>query len=219
MAGVLLLVAGEARAFALLRSLAVGHLRDATRSTLDAVLELLGLLQPILEVADPELAGALASHGLPPFFALSWFITWFAHDMPDLGGAARLFDLFLASHPLMPLYVGAAAMRSQRATLLACEEMPELHSALMKLNITRAATIDELAQQVGERCVCVCGGGVVWQGLHLPGAAVHVGAVCCCSWQMPMYELINTPYSFRPPCSPHRCRRWPCTHSCRPVPS
>lgn len=34
--------------------------------------------------------------------------------------AARLFDLFLASHPLMPLYLGAVAMKAARRSLLAC---------------------------------------------------------------------------------------------------
>lgn len=51
---------------------------------LAAVLELLGLVYPILEAADPPLAAALHGSGLPPFFALSWLITWFSHDVEDL---------------------------------------------------------------------------------------------------------------------------------------
>lgn len=38
-------------------------------------------------------------------------MTWFAHDVPSLPQIARLFDLFLASHPLMPLYVAAVAIK------------------------------------------------------------------------------------------------------------
>lgn len=60
----------------------------------------------------------------------------------------RLFDLFLATHPLMPLYVGAAAMHSQRQQLLAAEEMPMLHSKLVNLSVTKMATADQLAIQV-----------------------------------------------------------------------
>lgn len=60
----------------------------------------------------------------------------------------RLFDLFMATHPLMPLYVGAAAMQSQRQQLLAAEEMPMLHSQLVNLSVTRMATADQLAIQV-----------------------------------------------------------------------
>ena len=38
-------------------------------------------------------------------------MTWFAHDVPSLGQIARLFDLFLSSHPLLPLYVAAVAIK------------------------------------------------------------------------------------------------------------
>lgn len=51
-----------------------------------------------------------------PLIFNSWYMTWFAHDVPQLGQAARLFDLFLSSHPLMPLYVAAVAIKaSERA--------------------------------------------------------------------------------------------------------
>lgn len=93
---------------------------------------------------------------LPPYYALSWFITWFSHDVPRLESAARLFDAFLSSHPLLPLYVGAVAMRSQRGALLAAGRgecgMPALHSALVNLNVLRARGPDELIREVGS-CV------------------------------------------------------------------
>lgn len=146
-ASVLLLVADEAAAFDMLCHLATGHLRDATRSSLDPVIELLGLMGPIVAAADEELANHLSAQGLPPFYALSWFITWFSHDLADFGEVCRLFDLFLATHPLMPLYVGAAAMHTQRQQLLAAEEMPVLHSKLVNLSVTKMATADQLAIQ------------------------------------------------------------------------
>ena len=51
-------------------------------------------------------------------------MTWFAHDVPGLHQIARLFDLFLASHPLMPLYVAAVAIKAsccRPAKLLCCD--------------------------------------------------------------------------------------------------
>lgn len=84
-ASVLLLVAGEPAAFDMLCHLATGHLRDATRSSLDPVIELLGLMGSIVAAADEELADFLSKQGLPPFYALSWFITWFSHDLADFG--------------------------------------------------------------------------------------------------------------------------------------
>lgn len=85
MASVLLLVAGEPAAFDMLCQLSTGHLRDATRSSLDPVIELLGLMGPIVAAADEELANYLSKQGLPPFYALSWLITWFSHDLADFG--------------------------------------------------------------------------------------------------------------------------------------
>ncbi|KAF6262982.1 rab-GTPase-TBC domain-containing protein [Scenedesmus sp. NREL 46B-D3] len=149
-AAVLLLVAGELPAFDMLCRLATGHLRDATRPSLDPVIELLGLMQLIVREADGELAAFLEEQGLPPFYSLSWYITWFSHDLSQFGEVCRLFDLFLATHPLMPLYVGAVAMHSQRSQLLAAEEMPMLHSRLVNLAITKQATADQLAVQAIE---------------------------------------------------------------------
>lgn len=64
---------------------------------------------------DPDLYNFLVSLEEPaldvPFFALSWLLTWFAHDVPDLESISRLFDLFLSSHPLMPLYLAAVAIK------------------------------------------------------------------------------------------------------------
>lgn len=52
-------------------------------------------------------------------FAVSWLLTWFAHSLDSLEDVSRLFDAFLGSDPLMPLYVGAAAVVADRETLLA----------------------------------------------------------------------------------------------------
>ena len=52
-------------------------------------------------------------------FAVSWLLTWFAHSLENLDDVSRLFDAFLGSDPLTPLYVGAAAVVADRETLLA----------------------------------------------------------------------------------------------------
>lgn len=43
-----------------------------------------------------------------PYFALSWILTWFSHDFEDYDKVVRLFDLFIASHAVMPVYVASA---------------------------------------------------------------------------------------------------------------
>lgn len=145
-ASVLLLAVGERAAFPLLCRLATGHLRDCTRPSLHSIIQIMPLMEPILAVLDPELLRHLRAVGISPLVALSWFLTWFAHDLgAGHPGVARLFDLFMASHPLMPLYAGAAALVSQRGALLACEDMPELHSAVKNLPVLAALGADGLA--------------------------------------------------------------------------
>ena len=145
-ASVLLLVCGEAAAYALLERLALGHLRDCTRATLDPVMQLLRLLFPLLAQCDPELHAFLQRSGVLPYFALTWVLTWHVHEARNLQVAARLFDLFMSSSPLMPLYVGAVALLAERDAILAqpCDSA-ELHRYLSGLNVLGRLSADELA--------------------------------------------------------------------------
>ncbi|RMZ52308.1 hypothetical protein APUTEX25_005061, partial [Auxenochlorella protothecoides] len=139
-ASVLLFTLGEAGGAAVLSQLVVTHLRDATRPDLLAATQTLGLLYPLLRAADPQLYTHLLSLDEPalevPFFALSWHLTWFAHDVADLNQVCRLFDLFLASHPLMPLYLAAVAVKSCRQAVFACgSDGPAVYAALKGLKV------------------------------------------------------------------------------------
>ena len=40
-------------------------------------------------------------------FSLSWLITWYSHVMENLRIILRLYDFFIATDPLMPIYLGA----------------------------------------------------------------------------------------------------------------
>ena len=75
-------------------------------------------------------------------FAVSWLLTWFAHSLHDLDDVSRLFDTFLASDPLMPLYVGAAAVVADRDTLLAMArgEMDETGAFVVEAETEAAAS-------------------------------------------------------------------------------
>ena len=75
-----------------------------------------------------ELGTALA------LLQVSWLLTWFAHTVPDYDSICRLFDLFLSANPLMPLYIGVAAMCASRQVLLQGEcEYAEVHRQLSNL--------------------------------------------------------------------------------------
>lgn len=153
-AAVLLFVCGEPTAYRLLRALATCHLRDCTRPDLAAATETLRLLYPILQQCDPDLHAYIVGLQEPalevPYFALSWYMTWFAHDVPSLPQIARLFDLFLSSHPLMPLYVAAVAIKGQRQQILECgDDGLAVYSTLKKMRFLQPGQLsaDELAQQ------------------------------------------------------------------------
>ena len=45
---------------------------------------------------------------MPAHFAISWLMTWFSHDIEDFSTAQRVFDVCIASHPLMPVHLAAA---------------------------------------------------------------------------------------------------------------
>eukprot|EP00804_Cyclotella_cryptica_P012189 CCRYP_009876-RA/>CCRYP_009876-RA protein AED:0.05 eAED:0.05 QI:245/1/1/1/1/1/4/142/837 len=87
------------------------HYRDAMRANfqqLNAALRL--IIMPLTAAFDAEVHSHLFDCEMEPFFALSWIITWFAHDVRDTSLVKRLFDFFIASHPLMSIYMSVAMM-------------------------------------------------------------------------------------------------------------
>ena len=108
---------------------------------------------PVPALRQAPLPSALAARAARPasfstHFAVSWALTWFAHTVPTLPAAQRLFDACLASHPLFYLYVGAAAMMASRSVVLAgpCD-YAEVHRLLTAL--------PALSRPVGEGGVSV----------------------------------------------------------------
>ncbi|KAI8825599.1 rab-GTPase-TBC domain-containing protein [Fimicolochytrium jonesii] len=106
-----------------LETISLFHLRDFMAPTLQPALQYLSLLLPLLRRSAPDVHAFLAQDvaGFTPWFCLSWVLTWFTHDLADSSHtiAPRLLDFFLASNPLMPLYLVAATVISRRADLFA----------------------------------------------------------------------------------------------------
>lgn len=60
------------------------------------------------DAARPNICVSFApSAEVGTIFALSWLITWFGHVLSDFRHVVRLYDFFLACHPLMPIYFAA----------------------------------------------------------------------------------------------------------------
>lgn len=122
---------------AVLSRVSSSHFRDAMRSNfmqLQTAIRL--LLMPLICYFDPEVHDFLLACDMEPFFALSWIITWFSHDIRDTAMVKRLFDAFLVSHPLLPLYMTVAMVChvNNRAEVLAAEcDFAIVHSTLAAL--------------------------------------------------------------------------------------
>jgi hypothetical protein len=57
-----------------------------------------------------ELYQFILDSTVQPFFALSWVLTWFSHGFDNLDVIARLFDLFIATNPLMIIYLSTQVL-------------------------------------------------------------------------------------------------------------
>jgi hypothetical protein len=94
-----------------LQQISFSHLSDALQSNflqLQTGIKL--VLFPLLAKLDPVVHNHLLDADMEPFFCLSWIITWFAHDVRDTSLVKRLFDAFIVSHPLLPVYMAIAMM-------------------------------------------------------------------------------------------------------------
>mmetsp|Transcript_23720 Transcript_23720/g.27000 ORF Transcript_23720/g.27000 Transcript_23720/m.27000 type:complete len:843 (+) Transcript_23720:113-2641(+) len=120
-----------------LAQVSTSHFRDAMRpSFLQLQTTIRLLVMPLICHFDREVHDFLYMCEMEPFFALSWIITWFSHDIRDTALAKRLFDAFLVSHPLLPLYVAVAMVchpnNREEILMTECDFAP-VHSTLSNL--------------------------------------------------------------------------------------
>lgn len=74
----------------------------------DPVSKQLRLMTSLIEYEDPELSLFLERANVMPYYALSWILTWFSHDFENYEKVVRLFDLFIASPAIMPVFTASA---------------------------------------------------------------------------------------------------------------
>ena len=113
------------------------QLQDPMRSDFGALTAVMrSTIPPLIAHLDPEVHGILMAVEMEPFFAISWIITWFSHDVRDTDLAKRLFDAFIVGHPLLPVYLTVAMVLHpvNREEILATErDFSALHSTLSHL--------------------------------------------------------------------------------------
>lgn len=130
---VFLLVLGVEAAVMATEHIALLRIRDFMLPSLGPALDHLHLLYPLLLSADKRLCEHLSR--TKPFFALAATLTLYAHDIQEYSNIARLFDVFLATDPVFPLYLFAQVVLQRRDELFDIpDDEPEmLHSVLSKL--------------------------------------------------------------------------------------
>ncbi|XP_063236647.1 TBC1 domain family member 20 [Bacillus rossius redtenbacheri] len=129
-----LLVVGETAAFQIMERLSVEHLRDCMEPTMEKTSHLLNYVYPLVRRLHPALYDYLERSGVGTMFCLPWFLTWYGHSLNRYRDVVRLYDFFLVSPPLMPLYLAAVlvAHRADQVFSVECD-MASVHSLLSQI--------------------------------------------------------------------------------------
>lgn len=129
-----LLVVGEAVAFQIMEKLSTGHLKECMEPTMDRTSHLLNYIYPLIYRVHPELYEYMERSGVGTVFCLPWFLTWYGHSLNQYKDVVRLYDFFLASPPLMPLYVAASVVVHRCDEILSVDcDMACIHSLLSQI--------------------------------------------------------------------------------------
>ncbi|BGP15937.1 hypothetical protein JCM10213_003632 [Rhodosporidiobolus nylandii] len=119
--------------------LSLHRIRDNMGAGLEPTLGYLKLVYRLVQRVDPELSSVINQAASMPFFALSWALTLFSHDLESVAVIARLFDFLLAHNPAMVVYLVVAILLTKKDDLLAVacrvgdDDPAIIHSALSQL--------------------------------------------------------------------------------------
>lgn len=94
--------------FAMAEQISLNYLSDYMREDFEIVSQFMHILLVLIRASDLELYEHLQKARMEPFFAISWLITWFSHDIRELDQIARIFDVLLCSPPIFCFYVCTA---------------------------------------------------------------------------------------------------------------
>ncbi|XP_071575041.1 TBC1 domain family member 20 [Temnothorax nylanderi] len=134
-AATVLLVMGLQAGLHVLESISLEFLERFMEKTMEKVNQELFFIFALLERVHPTLLEHLENVELFPHFALAEYTTWYAHKYAENRKLLhRLFDFFLGSPPLMPLYLSTVIV-AHRATEIfsTTPDMGHTHKVLCTL--------------------------------------------------------------------------------------
>ena len=122
------------RAFELLNRISLSHLQYFMERTMNTTSNLLEIIYLILKDEDETLHEYMIKSEVGTIFSLSWVITWFSHVLNDLDDILRLFDLFISTHFLMPIYVTVSILIYKKQDILTIDcDMASMHRYLTNI--------------------------------------------------------------------------------------
>lgn len=92
------------------------------------------LCASLLKIVDEDLYNFITLDGAQPtpLFMTSWFLTLFSHDIHNLEHARRVYDLILAEHPLIIIYLSVSLIIDCHDELIAqAEEFDQATAAFI----------------------------------------------------------------------------------------
>lgn len=129
-----LLVVGENLAFHVMEILSTNHFVECMQETMEPTQKRLMFLYPIINHENPELCKYLQKSSVGTLFALPWYLTWFGHSLNSYRSVVRLYDYFLSSPFLLPLYVTAAIVLYRADDIFREDcDMASIHCLLSQL--------------------------------------------------------------------------------------
>nr|CAD7199421.1 unnamed protein product [Timema douglasi] len=129
-----LLVVGESDAFQIMEVLSTEHLKDCMEPTMDKTSRLLNFIYPLIKRLHPTLYEYMERSGVGTMFCLPWFLTWYGHSLNQYHDVVRLYDFFLVSPPLMPLYLAATIVVHRQDEIFCADcDMAGIHSLLSQI--------------------------------------------------------------------------------------
>ncbi|KAI5704921.1 hypothetical protein M8J75_010063 [Diaphorina citri] len=161
-----LLVVGEMKAFRILEVLSNDHLSENMRDTMDETSYVLNYMFPLVNKRSSDLCEFLERSCVGTMFCLPWYLTWFSHNLNRYSDVVRLYDYFLASPKLLPIYlISVIVLHREEDILQTSCEMPSVHCLLSQLpedlpferlleeatELYREYPPDQIKQEVDER--------------------------------------------------------------------
>ncbi|KAK2587099.1 hypothetical protein KPH14_002865 [Odynerus spinipes] len=135
-AATVLLVMGLQEGLYVLESISLKFLERFMEKTMEKVNQELFYIFALLERVHPMLLEHLENVELFPHFALAEYTTWYAHKYAENRKLLhRLYDYFLSSPPLMPLYLSSVIVAHRATEILnTTPDMGHTHKVLCTLS-------------------------------------------------------------------------------------